>query len=153
MRNVGGKTCTRIEDVGVAGLWRLLERIEELRRHPVVIAVAGMEGALFSVVGGLVGSVVVAVPTAVGYGVAAGGELALRAALASCAPGLMVVNVDNGYSAACAALRILRAARQVADCLGNQMKKRYPIDLTSVRLRERRNGYVIYFRLPKGSTS
>lgn len=94
-------------DVGVAGLWRLLERIEGLRAHRVIIAVAGMEGALFSVLGGLVGALVIAVPTSVGYGVAAEGKAALAAALASCAPGVVTVNVDNGYGAACAAIKIL----------------------------------------------
>ena len=102
-----GVASTRIEDVGVAGLWRLMDRLDEIRRHPVVIAVAGMEGALFSVLGGLVGGVVIAVPSSVGYGVAAAGDLSLRAALASCAPGVVVVNIDNGYGAACAALRML----------------------------------------------
>jgi hypothetical protein len=102
-----GVPSTRIEDVGVAGLWRVMDRIEEIRRHAVVIAVAGMEGALFSVLGGLVRAPVVAVPTSVGYGVAAGGDLGLRSALASCAPGIVAVNIDNGYGAACAALRML----------------------------------------------
>lgn len=92
-------------DVGVTGLWRVLERIDEIRRHPVIIAVAGMEGALFSVLGGLAGSLIIAVPTSVGYGVSAGGQLSLNAALSSCAPGLVSVNIDNGYGAACAALR------------------------------------------------
>lgn len=98
------------QDVGVTGLWRLTERIEEIRRHPVVIAVAGMEGALFSVLGGLVGSVVIAVPTSVGYGVADAGRLSLHSALGSCAPGLLTVNIDNGYGAACAAIRVLHSA-------------------------------------------
>ena len=102
-----GVASTRIEDVGVAGLWRVMDRLEEIRRHAVVIAVAGMEGALFSVLGGLVRAPLIAVPTSVGYGVAAGGELGLRSALASCAPGIVAVNVDNGYGAACAALRML----------------------------------------------
>jgi NCAIR mutase (PurE)-related protein len=106
-----GVASRRFEDVGVAGLWRLMDRIEEIRAHPVVIAVAGMEGALFSVLGGLVGSVVIAVPSSVGYGVAAAGELSLRSALASCAPGIVTVNIDNGYGAACAALRALAVAR------------------------------------------
>jgi hypothetical protein len=96
-----------IADVGVAGLWRILAQEEELRRHPVVIVVAGMEGALFSVVAGMVGGLVVAVPTSTGYGVAKGGRTALHAALASCAPGLVTVNIDNGYGAACAAIRAL----------------------------------------------
>ena len=93
-------------DIGVAGLWRLLDRIEEIRRAPVVIVAAGMDAALVSVVGGLVRAPVVALPTSVGYGVAEGGRPALHAALASCAPGVTVVNIDNGYGAACAALRI-----------------------------------------------
>lgn len=104
-----GHPNVEITDVGVAGLWRLLERVEEIRRMPVVIAVAGMDAALPTVLGGLVPSVVIGVPTSVGYGVASGGESALRAMLASCAPGLVVMNIDNGYGAACAALRILRA--------------------------------------------
>ena len=103
-----------IADVGVAGLWRILRHEEELRRFRVVIVVAGMEGALFSVVAGLVGGVVVAVPTSTGYGAARAGETALHAALASCAPGLVTVNIDNGYGAACAALRVLAGRRQLA---------------------------------------
>lgn len=102
-----GEAATVIVDVGVAGLWRLMEHVEALRSHRVVIACAGMEGALFSVVGGLVPGVVVAVPTSVGYGVGKGGRAALGAALASCASGLVVVNVDNGFGAAHAALRVL----------------------------------------------
>jgi len=98
---------TLVHDVGVAGLWRLMERVDEIRRHRVVIAVAGMEGALFSVLAGLVPGAVIAVPTSVGYGVAAGGHTALNAALASCASGLTVVNIDNGFGAAHAALRML----------------------------------------------
>jgi NCAIR mutase (PurE)-related protein len=97
-----------IADVGVAGLWRLMERLEEIRRFPLVIAVAGMEGALFSVLAGLTASVVIAVPSSVGYGVAAGGQAALHSALASCAPGVLTVNIDNGYGAACAVIKILR---------------------------------------------
>ena len=81
----------------------------EIRSSPIVIVAAGMDAALISVVGGLVSSVVVALPTSVGYGVAQGGATALHAALASCAPGIVVVNIDNGYGAACAALRISRA--------------------------------------------
>jgi pyridinium-3,5-biscarboxylic acid mononucleotide synthase len=75
----------------------------------VVIVAAGMDAALVSVVGGLVSAPVIALPTSVGYGVALGGTTALHAALASCAPGISVVNIDNGYGAACAALRIVRA--------------------------------------------
>ena len=95
-----------VGDVGVAGLWRLMERIDEIRQHRVVIAAAGMEGALFSVLAGLIPGLVIAVPTSVGYGVAAGGQAALTAALASCVPGVVVVNIDNGYGAACAAVKI-----------------------------------------------
>ena len=96
-------------DVRVAGLWRLLERIDDIRSSAVVIVAAGMDAALVSVVGGLVTSPVFALPISVGYGVAQDGATALHAALASCAPGVSVVNIDNGYGAACAALRILRA--------------------------------------------
>jgi len=102
-----GISVREIYDVGVAGLWRLLERVDELRTMQVVITVAGMEGTLPSVVAGLVPGVVIAVPVSTGYGVAANGITALHSALASCAPGLAVVNVDNGYGAGCAALRVL----------------------------------------------
>jgi NCAIR mutase (PurE)-related protein len=78
----------------------------------VVIVAAGMEGALPSVVAGLVPGVVVALPTSVGYGVSEGGRAALSSALASCAPGLVTVNIDNGYGAACAALRVLGPASE-----------------------------------------
>ena len=96
-----------IVDVGVAGIWRLLERIDEISRYEVVIAVAGMDAALPTVLGGLVPAMIIAVPTSVGYGVATGGSTALNAILASCAPGVTVVNIDNGYGAACAALRAI----------------------------------------------
>lgn len=105
-----GQASLHIPDVGVAGIWRLLERVEDIRPMRVVIAVAGMEGALPSVLGGLVPGVVIALPTSIGYGVSEGGRVALDSALASCAPGLLTVNIDNGYGAACAALRILRSA-------------------------------------------
>lgn len=104
-----GEPSVEINDVGVAGLWRLLERIEEIRKHRIVIAVAGMDAALPTVIGGLVSSMIIGVPTSVGYGVATGGETALRAMLASCSSGLVITNIDNGFGAACAALRILRA--------------------------------------------
>jgi len=102
-------------DVGVAGIWRLVERAEEIKRHPVVIAVAGMDAALPSVLGGLVPGALIAVPTSTGYGVARDGETALAACLASCAPGVTVCNIDNGYGAACAAVRILAAARMIPE--------------------------------------
>ncbi len=104
-----GIEATLITDVGVAGLWRLMERIEDIRRHPVVIAVAGMDAALASVLGGLVPGALIAVPTSVGYGASEDGRTALNAMLASCAPGIVVCNIDNGYGAACAAIRILMA--------------------------------------------
>ncbi len=104
-----GEATTCILDVGVAGLWRLQERLEEIRRHPVVIAVAGMDAAMPTVLGGLLGNVLIGVPTSTGYGVATGGQAALHAMLSSCAPGVPVMNIDNGYGAACAALRVLRA--------------------------------------------
>ena len=110
-----GRAASLFADVGVAGLWRLTTRIEEIRAHPVVIVAAGMDAALPSVVGGLVAGAVIAVPTSVGYGVAAGGRAALDAVLASCAPGITVVNIDNGYGAACAALRLLHAAGRLAE--------------------------------------
>jgi pyridinium-3,5-biscarboxylic acid mononucleotide synthase len=103
-----GVRATEIHDVGVAGIWRLMERVPDIVRHPVVIAVAGMDAALISVLGGLVPGIVVGVPTSTGYGVANRGQSALHAALASCAPGVPVMNIDNGYGAACAALRALR---------------------------------------------
>ena len=105
-----GESALEVYDVGVAGLWRLLDRLGEIREMPVVIAVAGMEASLPSVVGGQVPGLVVAVPTSNGYGVSAGGRVALDASLSSCAPGLAVVNIDNGYGAACVALRALRLA-------------------------------------------
>ena len=101
-----------IYDVGVAGLWRLLEHVDELRDMSIVITVAGMEGTLPSVMAGLVPGLVIAVPVATGYGVAANGTTALNSALASCAPGLVVVNVDNGYGAGCAALRMLNVMQR-----------------------------------------
>lgn len=110
-----GQDALRISDVGVAGLWRLLARLEELRAVPVVIVAAGMDAALPSVIAGLVPGMVIGLPTSVGYGVAAGGHAALHALLASCAPGLVVVNIDNGYGAACAALRMLGTHRSAVD--------------------------------------
>ncbi len=97
-----------VADVGVAGLWRLMRRLDEIRSFKVVIAVAGMEGALFSVLAGLVDAPIIAVPTSIGYGVATGGQTALHSALASCASGLVTVNIDNGFGGASAAIRILR---------------------------------------------
>ncbi len=101
-----GHQVEEIVDVGVAGLHRLLARTESLQRAAVVIVVAGMEGALPSVVGGLVSAPVIAVPTSIGYGAAFNGIAALLGMLNSCASGLTVVNIDNGFGAAFAAHRI-----------------------------------------------
>lgn len=104
-----GVSCKLIEDVGVAGLHRLLDRLAILRKASVLIVCAGMEGALPTVVAGLLPQPIIGVPISVGYGVSSGGHAALQGMLASCAPGLSVVNIDNGYGAAMAALRILHA--------------------------------------------
>ncbi|MEE9553178.1 MAG: nickel pincer cofactor biosynthesis protein LarB [candidate division Zixibacteria bacterium] len=103
----GGKV-ERIFDVGVAGIHRLLSFHENLQKAKVVIVAAGMEGALPSVVGGLVTAPVIAVPTSIGYGASFGGLAALLAMLNSCAPGVTVVNIDNGFGAAMAALKIVK---------------------------------------------
>ena len=95
-----GNEVVRLYDVGVAGIHRLLDCADELNRARCVIAVAGMEGALASVVGGLVSCPVIAVPTSVGYGASFGGVTALLAMLNSCASGVSVVNIDNGFGAA-----------------------------------------------------
>ena len=104
-----GHAVERLVDVGVAGVHRLLAAGEQLQRARVVIVVAGMEGALPSVVGGLVAAPVIAVPTSVGYGASFGGLAALLAMLNSCAAGVTVVNIDNGFGAAAAASRICRS--------------------------------------------
>ena len=101
-----GNEVQRLYDVGVAGLHRLLAHTDELMRAKVVIAIAGMEGALASVIGGLVDCPVIAVPTSVGYGTAFGGITALLSMLNSCAAGVSVVNIDNGFGAGFLASRI-----------------------------------------------
>ena len=101
-----GNRVTRLYDVGVAGLHRLLSNLEPLMTARVVIAVAGMEGALASVIGGLVDCPVIAVPTSVGYGASFGGMSALLSMLNSCASGVSVVNIDNGFGAGFLASRI-----------------------------------------------
>ena len=102
-----GQPSLIIDDVGVAGLWRLLDRLDQISAKKIVICIAGMDAALPTVLGGLVSSTIIAVPTSIGYGMAKNGETALRSLLVSCAPGLTVVNIDNGYGAACAAIRIM----------------------------------------------
>lgn len=99
----------RVYDVGVAGLHRILSKVEAIREAAAVVVVAGMEGALPSVVGGLVRAPVFAVPTSVGYGASFQGLAALLAMLNSCAPGVTVSNIDNGFSAGIAAARVARA--------------------------------------------
>ena len=106
---VHGAAVRRVDDVGVAGLHRLLGAREELADADALVVVAGMEGALPSVVGGLSGVPLVAVPTSVGYGASFGGIAALLAMLNSCAPGVVVVNIDNGYGAGVHAARVARA--------------------------------------------
>jgi NCAIR mutase (PurE)-related protein len=103
-----GNTVTRMYDVGVAGLHRLLSKLDGLRRADVIIVVAGMEGALASVVGGLTDKPVIAVPTSVGYGASFNGLSALLAMLNCCASGVGVVNIDNGFGAAFLANSMLR---------------------------------------------
>ncbi len=103
-----GNRVTTLYDVGVAGLHRLLDRYELLYAAKVIVVIAGMDGALPSVVGGLVAQPVIAVPTSQGYGASFGGLAALLAMLNSCAAGLGVVNIDNGYGAACLAHRVNR---------------------------------------------
>ena len=106
--NYLGVAAARINDIGVAGIHRLMTRLEELRTFRVLIVAAGFEGALPSVIGGLLSQPIIAVPTSVGYGVASDGRTALHAMLASCANGITVTNIDNGYGAAIAAFRILQ---------------------------------------------
>jgi NCAIR mutase (PurE)-related protein len=104
-----GLRVDEIRDVGVAGVHRLLERLDEVRRADVVIVLAGMEGALSSVLGGLVSAPVVAVPTSTGYGAAFEGVTALLAMMSSCAAGVTVVNIDSGFGAAMAAHRLAQS--------------------------------------------
>lgn len=106
-----GVPANRITDVGVAGLHRLLDRLDDVMSSEVIVVVAGMEGALASVIGGLSGRPVIAVPTSVGYGSGLEGVTALLAMHSSCASGVTVVGIDNGYGAACAVTRILNGRR------------------------------------------
>lgn len=101
-----GIAASLIADVGVAGPWRLQQRLEEINSHDAVIVVAGCDAALATVLGASSPRPVIAVPTSVGYGVARGGEAALHSMLSSCAAGVPVMNIDNGFGAACAVARI-----------------------------------------------
>ena len=102
-----GRKASRYQDIGVAGVHRLLDNIEELKKFKVLIVVAGFEGALPTVVGGLLPQPIIAVPASIGYGIGEGGKVALHSMLSSCANGITVVNIDNGYGAAMAAYRII----------------------------------------------
>ena len=104
-----GVNCQSFIDVGVAGLHRLMSQLEEINKYDVLIVCAGMEGALATVVGGLLAQPIIAVPVSVGYGVSKDGETALNSMLSSCSPGIAVMNIDNGYGAAMAALRIIKS--------------------------------------------
>ncbi len=104
-----GVNCQSFIDVGVAGLHRLISQLEEINKYDVIIVCAGMEGALATVVGGLLSQPIIAVPVSVGYGVSKDGETALNSMLSSCSPGIAVMNIDNGYGAAMAALRIIKS--------------------------------------------
>ena len=103
-----GINCQSFVDVGVAGLHRLTSQLDEINKFDVLIVCAGMEGALATVVGGLLAQPIIAVPVSVGYGVSKNGETALYSMLSSCSPGISVMNIDNGYGAAMAALRIIK---------------------------------------------
>jgi len=107
-----GIKAQRINDVGVAGVHRLLNKVEELKSYKVLIVIAGFEGALPTVVGGLLHQPIIAVPADIGYGVAEGGHVALNSMLSSCANGITVVNINNGYGAAMSALRILNLIKK-----------------------------------------
>jgi len=107
-----GFKAALVADCGVAGLHRLVDLLDDLASADAVVAVAGMEGALASVIGGLTGAPLIAVPTSVGYGAALEGVTALLSMLASCAAGLVVVGIDNGFGAACAVARILGPGSQ-----------------------------------------
>ena len=105
---VHGITCKTFMDVGVAGIHRLFNNLEDINKFDVIIVCAGMEGALPTVLGGLIPQPIIAVPVSVGYGVSENGFAALNSMLSSCAPGISVMNIDNGYGAAMAALRIIK---------------------------------------------
>ena len=102
-----GISCETFIDVGVAGVHRLLSQLDKINKHDVIVVCAGMEGALATVIGGLLPQPIIGVPVSVGYGVSKDGMVALNSMLASCSPGIVVMNIDNGYGAAMAALRII----------------------------------------------
>ncbi len=104
-----GINCETFIDVGVAGIHRLFSQLDKINEHDLIIVCAGMEGALATVIGGLLPKPIIGVPVSVGYGVSKDGMVALNSMLASCSPGIMVMNIDNGYGAAMAALRIIKS--------------------------------------------
>tara|TARA_B100000900_G_scaffold12889_1_gene10405 strand:+ start:518 stop:1168 length:651 start_codon:yes stop_codon:yes gene_type:complete len=104
-----GITCEAFIDVGVAGVHRLFSQLDKINEHDLIIVCAGMEGSLATVLGGLLPQPIIGVPVSVGYGVSKDGMAALNSMLASCSPGIMVMNIDNGYGAAMAALRIIKS--------------------------------------------
>ena len=105
-----GISCETFIDVGVAGIHRLFAQLDKINNHDIIIVCAGMEGALTTVLGGLLPQPIIGVPISVGYGVSKGGVTALNSMLSSCSPGIMVMNIDNGYGAAMAAIRIIRCS-------------------------------------------
>lgn len=107
-----GVHAKKVNDVGVAGVHRLMDKIDFLNSFKILIVIAGFEGALPTVIGGLLPQPIIAVPTDVGYGVAKGGTVALNAMLSSCANGISVVNINNGYGAAMSAVRILNLLKK-----------------------------------------
>ena len=104
-----GISCETFIDVGVAGIHRLFNQLDKINKHDLIIVCAGMEGALATVIGGLLPQPIIGVPVSVGYGVSKDGMVALNSMLASCSPGIMVMNIDNGYGAAMAAIRIIKS--------------------------------------------
>ena len=104
-----GISCETFIDVGVAGVHRLFSQLDKIKKHQIIVVCAGMEGALATVIGGLLPQPIIGVPVSVGYGVSKDGMVALNSMLASCSPGIMVMNIDNGYGAAMAALRIIKS--------------------------------------------
>ena len=101
------ENCDIFPDLGVAGLWRIQSKLKIILKYKIAIIAAGMDGALVSVLGGLIAMPIIAIPTSTGYGTSYNGTTALNSMLTSCSPGITVVNIDNGYGAACAAIRIL----------------------------------------------
>ena len=108
--NIYGVYVETFIDVGVAGIHRLFSVIDEINKYDILIVCAGMEGALATVIGGLCSQPIIAVPVSVGYGVSKNGFAALNSMLSSCSPGITVMNIDNGFGAAMAALRIIKSA-------------------------------------------